>query len=140
MANAAVLKPCAFCGGEARRGTVQEGYQFGTPLVFCVSCDAQIIGPECEAEWNTRVADSQTCGNCRFRGEELLSFNPGTIEHQPSGFFPCERVKHDKGLGGITPGMPDYKGSGAVVVDGSGYHAALCVEEDFGCNKWELAT
>ena len=28
-------------------------------------------------------------------------------------------------------------GKKAVVTDGSGYYAALCVEDDFGCNLWE---
>ena len=43
-----------------------------------------------------------------------------------SGFFLCQRILHDA----------DYrpeKGAGAVVQDGSGYHAKLCVESDFGC-------
>ena len=27
-------------------------------------------------------------------------------------------------------------GAVACVVDGSGFYAALCVSEDFGCNQW----
>ena len=47
-----------------------------------------------------------------------------------SGYYQCDLIKHDKQWKYLPK-------AGAVVVDGSGYTAALCVEEDFGCNRWE---
>jgi hypothetical protein len=47
-------------------------------------------------------------------------------------FFLCGRIK-----------QKDYLENGeeltakAIVIDGSGYYAALCVDDDFGCNQWE---
>jgi hypothetical protein len=71
-----------------------------------------------------------TCGTCKHRGEELEEFDD---DYKPIsvGYFMCDRMKlrdqHDD----------RSKGQGAFVIDGSGYFAALCVEDDFGCNKWE---
>ena len=68
-----------------------------------------------------------TCGTCKF-------FNP---EHEslyiPSTYALCERIEH-VGEDDWNHGQPyQFK---AVVVDGSGYFAALCVRDDFGCNEW----
>lgn len=71
-----------------------------------------------------------TCGTCRFRGKEQQVMDRETYEYVPVGYFLCERIKHDD----------DWKyqqGQRALVVDGSGYFAALCVEDDFGCAMWE---
>ena len=63
----------------------------------------------------------KTCGTCKFREEEAVK---GT------GYFFCGRIEYE-GRGG------EYKkGQGAVVIDDSGYFAALCVETDFGCTAW----
>lgn len=77
-----------------------------------------------------------TCGTCKFKGEELM-VNDDDFNQIPSGYFRCARVKqrdwfpkegNDKGY---------RRGEHALVEDGSGYYAALCVENDFGCNLWE---
>ena len=80
---------------------------------------------------------SGTCGTCRFRGVAVESDESyrGYDSERASGYFLCGRIKFYKAeeLGGR-----DYRsGEGALVHDGSGYYAALCVEADFGCNKWE---
>lgn len=78
-----------------------------------------------------------TCGTCKYRGEP--------VEHEywdekkddlvtRQTYFLCDLIKHINGDGGEKDYAP---GMGAGVKDGSGYYAALCVEEDFGCNKWE---
>lgn len=74
----------------------------------------------------------QVCGTCRFRGEEIVKegWKEDDWKDKPTGYFLCTRIKHDRAWA-----YP--KGSGATVEDGSGYHAALCVESDFGCNRWE---
>lgn len=73
-----------------------------------------------------------TCGTCKYRGEPLEMRNPDEDSGDymiPSSYFACDLIKHDEGY--------RYKPkAGAVVVDGSGYTATLCVEEDFGCNRW----
>jgi hypothetical protein len=68
------------------------------------------------------------CGNCKYRGDEIEMClgEDRDFEYGGSGFFLCTRILHDENY---TP----EKGSGAVVQDGSGYHAKLCVESDFGC-------
>jgi hypothetical protein len=52
----------------------------------------------------------------------------------PPGYFGCELIKQ-------APKYPDNSESVAVgapcVIDGSGYFAAICVPEDFGCNRWQ---
>lgn len=77
---------------------------------------------------------SKTCGTCRFRGEPILIDNE-KYEDVESGFFLCDLIKHFAEMHGRVTGLP--KQSGAVVIDGSDYYAALCVENEFGCNKWE---
>ncbi len=69
---------------------------------------------------------NKICGNCKFRGQE----KDGTGLELPTGYFLCERIKHDEC-------WKYKKGQLAVVIDGSGYFAALCVEKDFGCVAWE---
>lgn len=70
------------------------------------------------------------CGTCKFLGPEIKKTDRESFEEKGTGYFFCERIKHDA----------DWKyrqGQRALVVDGSGYHAALCVENDFGCTAWE---
>lgn len=84
--------------------------------------------------------DQQTCGNCRFRGPSIEAAIQGNAEGEgrypiclsfderdDTEYFLCERIKQAE----------LKRGQGATVVDGSGYYAALCVETDFACNKWE---
>lgn len=77
-----------------------------------------------------------TCGTCKYRGEpiEHSYWDEATDkEVEGSTYFLCDLIKHING----EYGAENYKaGLGAGVKDGSGYFAALCVEEDFGCNKW----
>ncbi len=70
-----------------------------------------------------------TCCTCRYKGESLLITDNDNLEDVETGYFPCELIKHDKSW--VYP-----KNQGAILHDGSGYHAALCVENDYGCNKW----
>lgn len=65
-----------------------------------------------------------TCETCKYFGDELRDDS----HHVPTGYHVCAWVKQNV--------YGDATGD-AVVVDGSGYFAALCVKEDFGCNKWE---
>jgi hypothetical protein len=85
----------------------------------------------------------KTCGNCRFRGDALEVFGVNEDKQLPSGFFACELIKHraqhyigSSDIGEIS-GEQDAKKAGAFLADASGYHAALCVADDFACNRWE---
>ncbi len=53
-----------------------------------------------------------------------------TLSNPPAGLRVCNRIK-DK------PTNEELALTGALVADGSGYFAALCVAEDFGCIRWE---
>ena len=50
------LKPCPFCGGEARVETVYEGYSYA---VECTNCMVRMEGADTEAQaiacWNRRI-------------------------------------------------------------------------------------
>lgn len=72
-----------------------------------------------------------TCGTCKYRGAEPIETSWGGRDS--TTFHECRRVRHDTEW--------RYRsGDRVVVVDGSGYHAALCVEDSFGCNLWEPKT
>ena len=62
-----------------------------------------------------------TCGTCKFRGDEG--------DGVPAGYFLCTLI--EQRIHGETQHPP------ACVVDGSDYYAALCVENEFGCNLWQ---
>jgi len=47
-------------------------------------------------------------------------------------FFLCGRIKQKEYLE-----ESEKVTEKAIVMDGSGYYAALCVDDDFGCNQWE---
>lgn len=68
-----------------------------------------------------------TCGTCKFRGD-----SPPDSVHGAPAYFLCTLIKHQHVRYVAVP-----PGAGAFVCDGSDYYAALCVESDFGCNKWE---
>lgn len=94
---------------------------------------------------NTDMSPHRTCGTCKHKGENLV-VRGEDLQDKPTRFFLCELIKHNDSAGAGMHGSffsedrshEESQGKGAFVVDGSGYHAALCVEEDFGCNKWEL--
>ena len=69
----------------------------------------------------------KTCATCRFmaadRGEEGMR---GGETHSS-----CVRIIHGNSCMG--DGYPNVKAEPAVVVDGSGYAARLCVLPTFGC-------
>lgn len=66
---------------------------------------------------------NNTCGTCKFKGKPLYS--------SPK-YFLCDRIKHR----GDTY-LKHNRSEKAITVDGSGYYAALCVEDDFGCLEWK---
>lgn len=70
------------------------------------------------------------CGSCKHKGEVLKNFDDDFDYKVDTSYFICKLIEHDKEAECV-------KGQKAFVVDGSGYYAALCVENDFGCNKWE---
>jgi len=74
----------------------------------------------------------KTCGTCKYRGKEVEGQIDEDFNFGPVGYFQCDLINHDSDF-------KYKKGMHALVVDGSGYHAALCVEDDFGCNRWEPA-
>jgi len=76
-----------------------------------------------------------TCKNCKFFGEEIVTYDGEDWEEVKSEFHECERIYHCKDMRSVL----QYQ-SKAVVVDGGGYFAALRVAEDFGCIHFEETT
>ncbi len=76
-----------------------------------------------------------TCGTCKYKGKTItkLGDDKSDWEDIPTSFFLCNRIKH----GNHSYGKGNERGEHAQVTDGSGYYAALCVEDDFGCILWE---
>lgn len=72
------------------------------------------------------MAKMNTCGTCKHKGEAVRNGRG-----EPTTFFLCALIKHCPGH------IAEKKGECAMVIDGSDYYAALCVEDEFGCNKWE---
>lgn len=79
-----------------------------------------------------------TCGTCKYFGEarevDLFSVDSDDNYHElPSAqYHICELIKHINGHGSDNPSVQLVAG----VSDASGYHAALCVTDEFGCNQW----
>ena len=92
-------------------------------------CDAPLPAPK-------------TCGTCRFFGKVAHSedepLSRGQDEAmQPGRYHFCELIKHRNGYREIPSQTGAAPTDGAIVIDGSGYFAALCVSEEFGCNQWK---
>ena len=72
------------------------------------------------------------CGNCKHWGNK-------EEEKENEMFRTCQAVIHDNN--GFTEGfrtdLKFRKAHKAVVLDGSGYFAALRTRDDFGCVLWE---
>lgn len=67
---------------------------------------------------------ANTCGNCRFRGELLESFN----EFEEVEVFTCVRIRY---------GFNAAKQGAYLLPNGGDWDSELLVESDFACNKWE---
>ena len=76
-----------------------------------------------------------TCGTCRFFGEDstVLVLNE-ELDYVPTGYHKCLLIEHGNHCQGELQKEP---GHGALAQDYSGAYAALIVESDFGCVKWE---
>lgn len=77
------------------------------------------------------------CETCKHRGDEPVEYehyNPESDDFEErKTYYECQRVSH----GNASSSNSYAPGLKAIAVDGSGYHAALCVELDFGCVLWE---
>lgn len=75
------------------------------------------------------------CGTCKYFGPEIKGSDDdedvGDSLNIPRGYHRCMLIER------TAPGH--IATEVAVVVDASGYYAALCVKEEFGCNQWKEA-
>lgn len=74
-----------------------------------------------------------TCGTCKHFGEPvdaMRDWETGDDDPPPSDYHECLLLKHLNKTRPLETSLP------AGVVDGSGYYAAFCVKEEFGCNQW----
>ena len=80
-----------------------------------------------------------TCGTCRFFGKvrEFERWDNGADDSwvEIPAYHVCGLLQHLNG----SDHFSDLPTQPAGVIDGSGYYAALCVREDFGCNQWQAA-
>lgn len=80
-----------------------------------------------------------TCGSCQFFGERITTCSKETdYEMVPTKYAYCTRPFFADTAGCREPEKLDA--GPACVVDGSGYFAALCVSDEFGCNQWSART
>ena len=78
----------------------------------------------------------KTCGTCKYFGKEPHWNNYGWDDEADEPlegpvYHKCELLAHLN----ADSSRRDWPVAG--VIDGSGYHATLCVREEFGCNQWE---
>lgn len=78
-----------------------------------------------------------TCGTCKYFGKLVEGSldrwdDDNDDEVVNTRFHVCDLLKH---LNSSYDRIPLTDAAG--VIDGSGYHAAFCVTDEFGCNKWE---
>ena len=76
-----------------------------------------------------------TCGTCKFFGKQIV--DDGWDGYSPEGqtrFHKCELIRQ---LNKYDEDRRAKESDVAVTMDGSGYFAALCVSEEFGCNQWQ---
>lgn len=75
-----------------------------------------------------------TCGSCKYFGKRIERDDGEEVTAEeiyvPEIYHVCELVEHFEAYQLPKPAPI------AIVVDGSGYFAALCVKEEFGCNQW----
>ena len=80
---------------------------------------------------------NQRCGTCKHFGDALTFTEYVEDDHDEfevdTKFHTCNRVQHTYKC--HLTSMHDSAG----VMDGSDYHAALIVAEDFGCTLWEAS-
>ena len=82
----------------------------------------------------------KTCGNCKYFGPPVLGsldlYDENGNELPCPVYHECGLLKHlnsyrrDRNLEPLT--------EVAGVIDGSGYSATFCVQEEFGCNQWKV--
>jgi hypothetical protein len=72
-----------------------------------------------------------TCGTCKHLGDEreLTHYDSEGDDLPDTKYRVCGLLKHLNEHGSVSQRV-------AGVIDGSGYFAAFCVTEDFGCNQW----
>lgn len=75
-----------------------------------------------------------TCGTGKHFGPLVPDMDDDSgDETVPSTYHKCLLLKH------LNDGRC-VMNAVAGVVDGSGYYAAFCVHEEFGCNQWAAPT
>lgn len=75
----------------------------------------------------------KTCATCKHRGTEPITREWAT--ERATTYYECKRAMHGNSDSlGYENELP--AGHQMLVLDGSGYHALLCVELTFGCNQW----
>ena len=80
-----------------------------------------------------------TCGTCKYFGEPRgIGYWDAEADEwvDVTRFRKCNLLQHLNDSGA----MPALANVPAGVIDGSGYAAALCVSDEFGCNQWSAAT
>lgn len=77
-----------------------------------------------------------TCGTCKYFGK-AREFDWYDSETEAEGtitkFHICDLLNH---LNSSSKSARDFQNEPAGAIDGSGYYAAFCVSEEFGCNQW----
>lgn len=80
-----------------------------------------------------------TCGTCKYFGELIRDLDAYDAEQDyaeipNTRLHKCDLLKH-LNVSGDSSERIAMQREPAGVIDGSGYHAAFCVSEEFGCNQ-----
>ena len=77
---------------------------------------------------------THTCGTCKYFGREYehTTYNDDDTE-TVSNYHVCDLLNHLNSYDSDAPKGQRVAGA----IDGSGYHAAFCVTDEFGCNQWQ---
>ena len=81
----------------------------------------------------------QRCGTCRHWKPPAESDQPVTFTShtdEPTDYGECKAIEHDTEWG-WNESLALTKKASAMVLDGSGYFAALRSRAEFGCVLWE---
>jgi hypothetical protein len=70
-----------------------------------------------------------TCGTCKYLGEEIKEYDWREREYRATGFHACDLIDLRRYQKKVPPPL-------AYTEDASDYKACLCVRHEFGCAEW----
>ena len=73
---------------------------------------------------------SNRCGDCKYKGGRITVYVTSQLKKKQTAYYMCKAIGEIDECEFIEPGL-------GAVVGGDKFYSPLCVEDSFGCNKWE---